>query len=387
MPKPNLTIDPEFRRILPPLTDEEMRLLQDAIQKDGCEIPIIFWENAPNGENPIIDGMNRFYICQRLKVQYPTTGKTFSDRPTVIRWIRTRQLGRRNLTDASRTVIRGQLYRELKGDVGRPPKDGKLMHDAPISTVAELAASERVDRSTLQRSEKAADAVEAVQEKSPDVAAAIMSEAIPMNAASALADATKAELKQVAAAVKTGDKKAIKEAVREATAPESSHSGDGAPFDEPEDDGPIAEFMAAVNAEKIKASKAQQAAFAKFDEDLQADLLASILAGRQTLSNAISTGEVAPLTIEEKIKAEQSKIDAFCRELKKVFDGGIDDALDGPWAMDLNRKQGAIDKFKALLETIRSCKPSKPCPRCSGDGCKECKKTGMVTTNAYQQLV
>jgi hypothetical protein len=166
-------------------------------------------------------------------------------------------------------------------------------------------------------------------------------------------------------------------------APEPSENGDGAPWEndgESDEDGPI--------AAKIKATKEQRAKFAEFDEDLQAALLASILAGRQTLRNAIETGEVAPLTIEEKIKAEQSKIEAICRAIRKVFDEEIE-KLDGPWAKDLNRKQGAIDKFAAVLETIRSCKPAEPCPRCKGDaaGCKDCHKTGMVTRNAYQQLV
>jgi hypothetical protein len=215
MAKPTLTIDREFQRILPPLNDEELRLLEDGIKQDGCEIPIIYWENDPKKESPIIDGMNRFYICQRLKLPYPTIGKKFPSRDAVIDWMRTRQLGRRNLTDAARTVLLGQLYRGRKGLTGRPTNEEKLAHSEPISTVADLVEHEGVSLATLKRAEKSADAVEAVQAKSPVVAAAILSEAIPMKAAEALAEASKAELKEVAAVIKTGDKKAIKEAVKE----------------------------------------------------------------------------------------------------------------------------------------------------------------------------
>jgi len=407
MAKPNLTIDRELQHILPPLTDEELRLLEDAIKQDGCEVPIIYWENAPKDETPIIDGMNRFYICQRLKLSYPVMGKKFPDRTAVIRWMRIRQLARRNLTDAARTVLRGQLYRELKGSPGEPSKKGTMGQNVPIpQTASELAESEGVDRKTLQRAEKTADAVDAIKEKSPVVAAAIMSEAIPINAAQALADATKAELKQVAAAVKTGDKKAVREAVKDVIAPEPSTNGDGAPWEanDEEDDGLVVEFLTACNTDKIKATKAQREKFAEFDEDSQRAFVIAIVNGWQSLSNALSTGEVAEPPIEEKIKEHNAAVDADCRAMRKalaefvtLFENTMDKPHhNGPWAKDLKRRNAAIDKFKAaiqvekfedVLETIRSWKVSKPCPMCKGEGCKDCHNTSMVTTQAYQQLV
>jgi len=35
-----LTIDPEFRDLIPPLTDEERELLEASILKEGCETPL-----------------------------------------------------------------------------------------------------------------------------------------------------------------------------------------------------------------------------------------------------------------------------------------------------------------------------------------------------------
>jgi hypothetical protein len=189
----------------------------------------------------------------------------------------------------------------------------------------------------------------------------------------ALAELPKSEQVEVAKAVASGEAPTVQAAIAATDEPEE------------EDDGLCAEALNAKVTEDIKASKEQWKRLAELDDDEQRPIVDSVKAGRQTLKDALDNG-VAPPTIEEKINQNAGGKEAFCKALKKVFDNGID-VLDDPWGQDLNRKQGAIDKFKALLETIRSCKPSKPCPRCSGDGCKDCHKTGMVTTNAYQQLV
>src|SRR5208337_4798701 len=171
-----------------------------------------------------------------------------------------------------------------------------------------------------------------------------MSEAIPINAAQALADATKAELKQVAAAVKTGDKKAVREAVKDVIAPEPSTNGDGAPWEanDEEDDGLVVGFLTACNTDKIKATKAQREKFAEFDEDSQRAFVIAIVNGWQSLSNALSTGEVAEPPIEEKIKEHNAAVDADCRAMRKalaefvtLFENTMDKPHhNGPWAKD-----------------------------------------------------
>lgn len=390
MAKPNLTIDRELQRILTPPTDEELRLLEEAIKRDGCEDSIHYWENDPKGETPIIDGMNRFAICQRLKLPYPVTGKKFTDRAAVIDWMRTRQLGRRNLTDAARTVLRGQLYRDRKGNPQENLKKGPespMGQNVPSGTVSDLVATEGVDRKTLQRAEKAADAVEAVQEKSPVVAAAIMSEAIPMKDAAALADATKAELKQVAAAVKTGDKKAIREAVKEAIAPEPTANSDGAPWEkeEEDDDGLVVEFLNACNTDKIKATKAQRAEFGKLDEDLQRALTADIVAGNQSLPNALKTKRVvirdtlgnivddslsAIFEAGKDFKAAMQAITQVKKQVNVMIDTAAGGWIDGQEFDRLLTNAYSILKFSAPYCECAKCRRTlkKSCPACKGSG-------------------
>ena len=187
---------------------------------------------------------------------------------------------------------------------------------------------------------------------------------------------------------------------------EPSHNGDGAPFDEPDkvDDGLVVEFLTACNTGKIKATKEQRAKFKEYDEDSQRAFVVAIVNGWQSLSNALSTGEVAEPPIEHKIKEHAAAIDADCRAMRKALADFVTlfketmakPHHNGPWAKDLKRRQAALDKFDSaiqvakfedVLETIRSWKTSKPCPMCKGDGCDKCHTTGMLTTQAYQQLV
>jgi hypothetical protein len=45
-----------------------------------------------------------------------------------------------------------------------------------------------------------------------------------------------------------------------------------------------------------------------------------------------------------------------------------------------------MQKFKDACETLRSAKCVAACPKCEGQGCAKCHKTGMVPRYALQQL-
>ena len=42
----DLTVDPEFRDLIPPLNEEELKLLEESLAADGCESPLIVWNGA-----------------------------------------------------------------------------------------------------------------------------------------------------------------------------------------------------------------------------------------------------------------------------------------------------------------------------------------------------
>lgn len=87
-------------------------------------------------------------------------------------------------------------------------------------------------------------------------------------------------------------------------------------------------------------------------------------------------------TIEEKIKAKNSELESWCRDLMKFAATMPEDA----WLDDMNRRGSAISKLKSCCETIRSAKCSKACPKCDGAACRHCHNTGRVTTYALQQM-
>jgi len=86
-----LQIDPEFKNLIQPLTPEEFKQLEENIFDEGCREPIITWNGI------IIDGHNRYEICQKWNIPFKTIAKGFSDKLDVKIWIVKNQLGRRNL--------------------------------------------------------------------------------------------------------------------------------------------------------------------------------------------------------------------------------------------------------------------------------------------------
>ena len=106
----DLIIDPEFADKIPPLTEEEYRLLEENILADGKIIsPLITWNGI------IVDGHNRYRILQaHPEIPYETMEMEFSDRYAVIVWICRNQLGRRNLTDEQKKFLTGKRYEAEK---------------------------------------------------------------------------------------------------------------------------------------------------------------------------------------------------------------------------------------------------------------------------------
>lgn len=103
-----LTIDPEFRDLIPPIGDDELKGLERGILLDGCLDPLKLWNGA------IVDGHNRYSICQKHQVPFQTTDMHFTNRDDAKVWILRNQMGRRNLLDYQRAVVAIKLETLLK---------------------------------------------------------------------------------------------------------------------------------------------------------------------------------------------------------------------------------------------------------------------------------
>lgn len=97
-----LTVDREFQALIPPLAPDEFARLEQDIVKNGCMSPIVLWGD----ENIILDGHNRYAICQKHNIDYSVIWmRDLRNRNDAKIWMVNNQLGRRNLTDFAKTEL------------------------------------------------------------------------------------------------------------------------------------------------------------------------------------------------------------------------------------------------------------------------------------------
>lgn len=94
-----MIIDNEFKGLIPPLTDEEYRGLEESILSEGCRDALVLWGDT------LIDGHNRYSICQKHGIPFQTMQKDFASRDEVMLWMLQNQLARRNLNDFQRSEM------------------------------------------------------------------------------------------------------------------------------------------------------------------------------------------------------------------------------------------------------------------------------------------
>jgi hypothetical protein len=94
-------------------------------------------------------------------------------------WVDRNQLGRRNLTDAERSIVRARIYEIKKKPRGRPPKEENVQNlhifseeeeDISEDTATEVAQQTGVSRRTILNDVKFKEAWERLQEISPKAA-------------------------------------------------------------------------------------------------------------------------------------------------------------------------------------------------------------------------
>jgi 16S rRNA G966 N2-methylase RsmD len=109
----NITIDPEFKALIPPLAPEELAQLEVNIIADGCRDPLVTWQGA------LIDGHNRYEICTRHGLPFETVEVDFADRTAAMLWMIDNQKGRRNVSDYDKGLLamrKQELLRPMAKD-------------------------------------------------------------------------------------------------------------------------------------------------------------------------------------------------------------------------------------------------------------------------------
>jgi site-specific DNA-methyltransferase (adenine-specific) len=98
----NFTINPDFEKLIPPLSQDERAGLEALILADGIQSPLIIARYPSAGGEEILqlaDGHNRYRIAEKHGLKYNTITQDFASEDDVVIWMVDNQKGRRNLTD------------------------------------------------------------------------------------------------------------------------------------------------------------------------------------------------------------------------------------------------------------------------------------------------
>lgn len=316
-----LKIDKEIHAVIPPLSTEEFEQLVANITKDGCRDPIVLWK----GHGIIVDGHNRYEICQTQGIGFRTVERDFKDKDAVILWVIRNQLGRRNLTP----MVRAELALRLKPQVAQQAEQRmKSGYPAPIlaqgqtrDSIAEIAG---VSHGTIAKVEQIhSDAVPAIQDMA-------RTGEVSVNAAAAVSELPARRQERIA----ERGPEAVKEAAKKNGKPKPSKKRPEPEATEPTDDIGVP----LPDDTKLRAAFGERE---KFDKAL----------------NSLTT---------------------IAKTVNELLDGEARHHLD---------KQTLVRDGRNLRSQIKHARPYAVCPYCQGLGCQKthgCRGLGWATQNQFE---
>ena len=153
-----MKIDQEFKSLIPALTNDEYKQLEENIISEGCRDALVTWNDT------LVDGNNRYEICTKNNIPFKTVAIEFENREEVIEWIIKNQFGRRNLSKSVRIKLALKLKKVISEMAKKNQKTStggsnpQLMTKdteavKPILTRKELAKIAKVGEGTIYRME------------------------------------------------------------------------------------------------------------------------------------------------------------------------------------------------------------------------------------------
>jgi len=173
--KVEITILPELKEFIPALLDKEKEQLEANIIKEGLREPLLVWERISDDETEyiLVDGHNRYQICQRNKIGYKTKTLNFEGIEQVKDWMIDNQLGRRNLNPEQVSYLRGLRYnREKQGFGGSREASGQNVH---LKTSEKLANDYNVTERTIRRDAEYSTGLDKIGANNPALKKQILS--------------------------------------------------------------------------------------------------------------------------------------------------------------------------------------------------------------------
>jgi len=148
--------DPEFQDLIPKISNEEFKGLEESIINEGCRDSLVLWDNI------LLDGHNRYEICTRHEIPFKTIIKCFDDRDQAKLWIICNQLGRRNLAPEQISYLRGLKWKLTDKQPGERTDLTSRQSGARLKSIAK---EHGVSSRTIERDAKFAEAVDKLPEE------------------------------------------------------------------------------------------------------------------------------------------------------------------------------------------------------------------------------
>jgi len=173
MSEAKITIDPEFKKLIPAMPQDILVGLEKSLLRDGLREPLAVWDHE--GQLILLDGHHRYEICLKHNIEIVTTSIELANREEAINWIIDNQLGRRNLNEAQRDYLIGKKYNLAKKAEGGDKKSDEYkkslgQSDQVVSTAQKLGDKEGVGEKTVRRAGQYSQAIDDLMEESPDFA-------------------------------------------------------------------------------------------------------------------------------------------------------------------------------------------------------------------------
>jgi hypothetical protein len=218
---PEITIDEQFKDLLPALDEQTYAMLEESLLENGCLHPLVTWNGI------LIDGHNRYEICQKHEIPFATIEKEFASREETIIWIIQTQVARRNLTPIQLSYFRGLHYRAdkriIKNEAGTNQYEQmyEVKYQSGIkpksqSTAGRLADEYKVSPMTINRDAQLANAIDAIGENSAEAKQEILSGTAGISRTrlqELAASGTKEEIENIAQSIEQGTYERPKRAV------------------------------------------------------------------------------------------------------------------------------------------------------------------------------
>ncbi|MFY7826592.1 MAG: hypothetical protein ACOVQ4_05680 [Flectobacillus sp.] len=166
--KQQITILEELKELIPPLQNEELAQLEKNILAEGCREALMIWQTTANIAFPtstdtskiyvLIDGHNRYGICQKHKIDFKIHLVSFNSLQEVKEYMIDNQLGRRNLIPEQASYLRGLRYNAEKQEKGKYQREDHKGQNVPYdtelkkeATATRLAKQYNVSEKTIKR--------------------------------------------------------------------------------------------------------------------------------------------------------------------------------------------------------------------------------------------